>query len=591
MKLSKIYTNKPEKFEPIEFNDGLNIILGEMRLPENKDKDTHNLGKTTLLTLIDFCLLKKKASSFFLYKHNEIFKGFTFFLELKLNDNSYLTIRRSPKDNTRISFIKHSKKNMDFSNENDENWDHLNIPIKRAKDILDGVLNISFVKPWKYRIPLGYTLRTESDYKDLFRLDKFRGKDKDWKPYIAKILGLNSELLKERYDLKDEKENINKKITELKLSNNIDNLDKINGLILIKEDEIKDLKEEADKFNFYSKDLNINMQLVDEIDKKLSNFNKNRYYLTHTIDKIEFSLKNHKVIFNPNEAKDIFEETGIFFEGQIKKTYDELIQFNKDITKERSKYLKVELKNHQEELEKIKTEISELNKKREEYLSFLGEKDHIKKYKSITNEIIEKESILLNLKHQKENLIKIKLIKERETKVKNLLENNEKLISENIKNSEDKNSVYSLIKLKFNKIIKTILNKDALISININGEGNLDFAGEILNKDGIETSESGGKTYKKLLCIAFDIAINQIHLEQKFTHFSFHDGFLENLDDRKQENFINYLRESTKNGYQYIGTLIDSDLPSKGKEIFTEDEIILTLHDDENGTLFKGIEF
>ena len=35
---------------------------------------------------------------------------------------------------------------------------------------------------------------------------------------------------------------------------------------------------------------------------------------------------------------------------------------------------------------------------------------------------------------------------------------------------------------------------------------------------------------KKLLCIAFDIAINEMHLSENFTHFSFHDGFLENLD-------------------------------------------------------------
>ena len=132
-----------------------------------------------------------------------------------------------------------------------------------------------------------------------------------------------------------------------------------------------------------------------------------------------------------------------------------------------------------------------------------------------------------------------------------------------------------------------MLDKEALISININGEGNLDFKAEIIREDGTQTSESDGKTYKKLLCMAFDIAINEIYLAEKFTHFSFHDGFLENLDNRKKIKFIELLRDITESGYQYVGTLIDSDLPNQDKNIFTEDEIILLLHDDINGTLFK----
>ena len=74
MILSRIYSNKSDYFEPIEFNTGLNIIIGEIRLPENKKKDTHNLGKSTLALLIDFCLLRGQSKDFFLFKHFDIFK-------------------------------------------------------------------------------------------------------------------------------------------------------------------------------------------------------------------------------------------------------------------------------------------------------------------------------------------------------------------------------------------------------------------------------------------------------------------------------------------------------------------------------------
>jgi uncharacterized protein YydD (DUF2326 family) len=76
-----LYSNKPELFEPIAFRSGLNVVLGEIRLPENKKKDTHNLGKTTLGSLIDFCLLAGRDPRFFLFKHQV---GCTHFVRQKV---------------------------------------------------------------------------------------------------------------------------------------------------------------------------------------------------------------------------------------------------------------------------------------------------------------------------------------------------------------------------------------------------------------------------------------------------------------------------------------------------------------------------
>src|SRR5664279_3973084 len=90
MKLSKLYSNMP-MFGPIDFIDSLNVVLAEIRLPENRNKDTHNLGKTTLGRLLDFCFLAGRDARFFLFKHVDLFKGFVFFLEIELVDASYVT--------------------------------------------------------------------------------------------------------------------------------------------------------------------------------------------------------------------------------------------------------------------------------------------------------------------------------------------------------------------------------------------------------------------------------------------------------------------------------------------------------------------
>jgi uncharacterized protein YydD (DUF2326 family) len=89
MKLSRIYSNKSELFGPVDFLPGLNVVMAEIRLPENRNKDTHNLGKTTLARILDFGFLDGRDAKFFLFKHFDLFKDFIFFLEIEFGDASY----------------------------------------------------------------------------------------------------------------------------------------------------------------------------------------------------------------------------------------------------------------------------------------------------------------------------------------------------------------------------------------------------------------------------------------------------------------------------------------------------------------------
>ncbi|EEF3564002.1 DUF2326 domain-containing protein, partial [Salmonella enterica] len=61
----------------------------------------------------------------------------------------------------------------------------------------------------------------------------------------------------------------------------------------------------------------------------------------------------------------------------------------------------------------------------------------------------------------------------------------------------------------------------------------------------------------------------------------------ETLDDRKKKNFLEFINwYSNLMGFQYILTLIDTDLPPDYK--FADDDIVKVLHDDGNdGLLFK----
>ncbi|MEJ3721806.1 DUF2326 domain-containing protein, partial [Paenibacillus polymyxa] len=123
-----------------------------------------------------------------------------------------------------------------------------------------------------------------------------------------------------------------------------------------------------------------------------------------------------------------------------------------------------------------------------------------------------------------------------------------------------------------------------------NQQGHLDFKAEILDESGNATSADLGHTYRKLLCIAFDMAVLRAHLDEKFPRFVYHDGVFESLDNRKKENLLTVIRRYAELGLQPVITLIDSDLPVRTDDdpVFAKAEIVLTLHDEnEQGRLFK----
>ena len=66
------------------------------------------------------------------------------------------------------------------------------------------------------------------------------------------------------------------------------------------------------------------------------------------------SLEDDQILFDPESAEKIFKEAGVFFSGQIKKDFQQLIAFNKAITDERRGYLEKELAETEDAIKKIK---------------------------------------------------------------------------------------------------------------------------------------------------------------------------------------------------------------------------------------------
>ena len=57
MKLRALYSNDSRRFPRIDFRDGLNVVFARVRDPSVPDQDSHNLGKTFLIRVLDFVLM------------------------------------------------------------------------------------------------------------------------------------------------------------------------------------------------------------------------------------------------------------------------------------------------------------------------------------------------------------------------------------------------------------------------------------------------------------------------------------------------------------------------------------------------------
>jgi len=588
MKICKVYSNDENRFHNIEFHDGLNVVLAEITDKSKTDKDTHNLGKTLLISVIDFLLLGSvgKKDNFFLTKG--CFEGLYLFIEIKLNNGKHLVIRRGADLPSKISFKLNVSALKGFQASLD--WDNEDMPFERSREILDDYLGYDVVSDWNYRKTISYFLRTQNDFRDVFRLDKFKGKDKDWKPMMFAMLGFDGAVVEKKYLLDEYKGTIKSKIETLsqEADINVEEIDKVLGLLDIKREARAKIESTIDRFNFYEQNSKVNQLVVDNIDYTIQVLNSKKYSLSVDIKNIEESLKSSPSNIDIAKLKTLYNQIGIHFPDTVKKNLEDLLLFNKSISTERNKVLIEKLDTIKRETEAVSQKLRKLEEEKGQMLAFLTEKDSYYKFKEIQKQFskIEAEiSILENKLDAIENARGLsRQIEEIETEIKKSIDN----IAEQINLQK-----HSEIRKLFNEFIDKILNTNALLSVKQNSSGNVDFEAEIQNPaNSVITSESGGMTYKKLLCIAFDLAILAYYSNKFFYRFAYHDGALEALDNRKKILFLSTVRDVCQRyGLQYILTTIDSDLPRNGSgEVveFADNEICLKLHDrDDSGKLFK----
>lgn len=601
MKLSRLYANYSHIFSTLDFNSGVNAIVGivkeEKRAFNDDKKHSHNLGKSTLAQVIDFCFINEHKNSFLL--QNDRFKDWEFYLEIYLNSHKpsatpeYITIRRCVNTPSKISFKRHTKPLQNFVGLLDSEWTIANEAKASAINYLDSLLDLYFIKGYSYRRFIGYLLRNQSDFSNVFQLGKnSRSKDKDWKPLLARLLGFDDTLLIQLYEKADELKTATSEIRFLKKINKIDKkgLSEIESQIAFIEAEISSFEETLSELDFANEDKEAIKILVDKIDDEIISLNDELYYLTGKKQRLEESVKPNQIIFDTDAAWALFEEAGVLFrDGQLKHDFDQLKRFNKKINEERIEYLKVDLEKVNQRIDEITRVLKSLNAERASKLSFLNEKDIFDKYKKISKYLDDKRAELILLQQQK---VSVDEILDQENKLLDIKRKQEELIqkiqknlTQNVLNSSE--STFIKIRNYFVEIIRYVLGEQAIIKVEQNKNGFLDFDA-YFESEGTKNEKGKGSSYRRLLCIAFDMAIARFYSEAKHPSlFIYHDGIFEGLDLNPKNNLIEIIREYSNYGIQHFITLLSYEMTNDN--FISETECLLKLNDaeDNSGRLFK----
>ncbi|MBX5241955.1 DUF2326 domain-containing protein [Rhizobium sp. NLR22b] len=602
MQLSRLYSNFPDIFSPIAFNHGadtnrLNVVLGEVKHPKDRKKDSHNLGKTTLLHLIDFMMLKGWSQESFLYRHRDRFADFVFYLEIALNSGGYATIRRSVAAPTRVALSRHEVADADFNDAADDTWDHLDLPIDEAIKLLDAWLDLRALKPYDYRKGITYFLRSQGDWSDELQLQKFQaGRDLHWKPFVAHLFGFNQSPIIRKYELDDLIQKLQEKQGEQQAEVQFkeEDLPKLTAELGVLQQHVEDLEAQLDAFRFDDEERRLMRDLVETIESEIAALNQQIYDARYDIGQIDSSL-SHKDKFDLDEVQSIFEEAQLHFPTQLKKQYGELVEFKKKVTQERNAALRKRRKELEDELSAAEGRKATLDDQRVQRLKVLRSTDTFDKFKALQKDVSHQRAQLVYLEEQRK---KLEAVVETARQVRESERDRGRVVDEIKAMLAKPTVIYERFTRIFNDYCQKVLNHEGIFFFHVNPNNNLDYKISLglAGQKGVASSQGEGTSYKKLICALFDLALLRVYEDIPFFHFVYHDGMLEALDDRKKLAFLEVVRDQVFNKkLQYIMTVIASDLPrsDKGRVVaFADDEIVLRLDDSGlGGRLFKMAEF
>jgi uncharacterized protein YydD (DUF2326 family) len=588
-----LYSNDDAVFPRINFSEAFNVIFARVTNPAKLEVDSHNLGKTFLASVINFALLAHIDPNHPFKALPDRFGTFIFYLELLTNNGMYLTVRRPTSGRSAIAIRVSDSPYEGDSRDELATWTHKGLSLESARATLDALFGLTAVAPYDYRKIVGYFLRKQGDYQDIFRIAKFaRGKDRDWKPIMARLLGFSPASVIRKYEIDAEIDEIAVRQRGLEEEAQLSSgeYDELRGLIEIKAAAVERLRGQVGAFSFQELEAEVNSDAIGRVEREIGEGNERRYIVDYELGEIARALAS-EFEFDIEKVRRLFSEVKVAFPAELSRSYDELVEFNRRLTAARSERLRRRRDELSQERTSLTSSLVALDVQRQEHLRLLQSRSTIEKYKIAQRELVKAEGDLANLRARLALLDRAEALESDRAK---LMSERADVVAAIRRQVRGENHVFAQIRRTFSSFVEEVLAVPALISVEINNLDNLEFRVRTLDrsKAGQETSESDGFSYHKILCACFDLTLLYVYANANFIRFAYHDGIFEGLDNRKKVNLLALIRRVCADaGVQHVLTVIDTDLPrdqSDNKVMFEHSEIARELNDTgDSGRLFR----
>lgn len=385
-----ITTGQGVEIRKVVFKNGVNIILGKQ--DQNNNGSTNNLGKTTLLRCIDFCLGAGSLEEIYADKEfkqaaNEEVKSFLtevepiFILKISSSFDSkdFIVIKREVDLNLKTDRIKNFINDEEISNTVFRNI--------KLKEIFFG----SDEEKPTFRQLIGKFIRkNEISINKIIHYANANTSDSEYEKIYFFLMGLDSPgLLTDKKSLeKDLKDNKTKLKILLKDNSEISALEQRLYVIDKQLDKLKRLRDEFKIDTEHKKEeesLNKIQLSLQKIESEIASLE-----LKKKIDlERQTELEDEQVSIDSVSLKYLYDEAN-YFNDSLPRTFDDLVKFHNIMIKNQMDYLTSSVEKYTsliEEKEKIRLGyINEYN----EYLSILGKSGSLAEYNKLNEEISQK---------------------------------------------------------------------------------------------------------------------------------------------------------------------------------------------------------
>ncbi|MBK8259982.1 MAG: DUF2326 domain-containing protein [Nannocystis sp.] len=600
MKLVRLYSNHDDVFVPLTFSPGVNVVLGTIHDPARRvGKNTHNLGKSTLARVIDYCLLQEDPRAIF-QSATERFADFIFYLEIDLWGERRVLVRRHVSGDRRTSIWVADGTNPapDGRRLEAEEWTHGPMGEDLAKSLLNRLLDITGLAPYSYRALMGYLLRDKEDYADKgapFKLAHHMGAEHQWRIPMAQMLGLPGapwrgiiEANEQLNDTKAQLQNVQRELRTLAGDQTALQSQKVALGV-----EIAALTRSMGELEFAEPDQAVSRDLVQDTEGVV------REYITRITDAERTAVRIAEMLerdagatrFKPRAVATLFEQAGVVLPGELLRTHADLIAFYRAVTTERREQLKQELAQVELALIEMRAKHAEADARRASLARSLANQQLAQKYRDVAERLAKRRVEQAAL----ERALSIQPDENRLTRERDRLKARlDELKADAQTALSPAPELLRQIQQAYGEITRNICGDVGVLSVTTKPRaGTVTFDATFRSASGRPNDKHRGETYSRLRSIAFDLALLQGRLPDRWPQFVYHDSILNLMEPRLAQGLLCETRKAADAGIQSVITLLEHELdPLGGLDTLDDDTIVLRLHDGgAGGRLFRGEEW